>query len=420
MTKTNSPPPWAKLLPGGIFTTARAFGGKELASRMVRMAWACRRPFFELLKTRGPTAAYNYFYTKTFVPVGEGAGAAAYFALGPILRKHPHLAPFPRYIEIETTTICDKVCIHCEHTYWKDQEERHLSFEEFKSIITQFPDLRWAHLTGEGSAFLNKDYIKMLAWLKERDIAVYLVDHFGDLDEEILRELIRLKINGIYISVDGATKETYEKIRVGCDFDKAVGNIRRLLELKHQQKALLPEINFRYVILSENVHEMPQFLDLVDSFGDRTYWGGDVRVGYVGNLEFEQIRHLSVDTIPKETYDQVIARKAELGLNVFLSHIEKRRNPSIGQCICWLEPYILMGGHVLPCCTVLLSNRRSFLRKHAFGNVHEQSMSEIWNSERYKRFRWLVNKPDQPVPIFCVGCRVFDTEERVERYGIEE
>lgn len=88
-------------------------------------------------------------------------------------------------MEIEVTTVCDKQCIFCEHTFWKkeEQESRHLSFEEFKFIAGQFPVLRWVNLTGEGSAFLNKDYFKMISYLREKyDTAIYLVDHLSDIN----------------------------------------------------------------------------------------------------------------------------------------------------------------------------------------------------------------------------------------------
>jgi MoaA/NifB/PqqE/SkfB family radical SAM enzyme len=79
----------------------------------------------------------------------------------------------------------------------------------------------------------------------------------------------------------------------------------------------------------------------------------------------------------------------------------------------------MMGGYVLPCCAVLMSNQREFLRMHSFGNVFEKPFREIWYSERYKRFRQTVNNPKAKVPLFCKGCRAFDTSVRERKYGVD-
>lgn len=383
-----------------------------------RMAKSYCKTFFYLLFRKSPAAAYSFFFTKFFVPVGEGAGAGFYILFNTLIRKFPVLSPVPRYVEIEVTTICPRKCIMCEHTYWKDQEERHLSFQEFKHILHQFPRLHWLHLTGEGSSFINPDYLKMLEYAKSKDICVYLVDSFDHIPEEALEKIIDLKIEGIYISLDAATKATYEKIRIGCDFDRVLRNIRRFIEIKKRKGALLPEISFRYTILKHNVEEMPAFLDLVASLGPRSLLGEGGRIDFVGNLEFPEVKHLSVYELPAQVLDDVVKKTTAYGFNTFLSHTETRRNPPIEQCICWLEPYIVMGGYVIPCCNILMSNKRSVLREHSFGNIYKQSMKEIWHSERFKEFRRTINRKDSQVPFLCTLCRAYDFKERTHLKGI--
>jgi MoaA/NifB/PqqE/SkfB family radical SAM enzyme len=411
---------WLALLPGGVFTTSNVFGARYLFAMAWRMAKSYTKTFFYLLFTKSPAAAFNFFYTKFFVPVGEGAGAAFYVFFNPILRKFPRLAPLPQYVEIEVTTICPRKCIMCEHTYWLDQEERHLSFDEFKHIVGQFPKLRWLHLTGEGSSFTNPDYPKMLEYAKSKNICVYLVDSFDHIPESALEKLIDLKIEGIYISLDGATKDVYEKIRVGCDFDRVLGNIRKFIALKEKKKALLPEISFRYIVMKHNVHEMPAFLDLVNSFGPRTLLGEGGRVDFVGNLEFPQVKELSVYELTDDILRQVIEKTKQYKLNTFLSHTEIKRNPPIEQCICWLEPYITMGGNVIPCCNILMSNSRTVLREHSFGNIFQQNITEIWNSPRFKEFRDSVNNHNRKVPFLCTLCRGYDFKARSARHGVDQ
>ena len=42
------------------------------------------------------------------------------------------------------------------------------------------------------------------------------------MNREWSRNLVRMNVSKISISLDGATKETYEKIRKGGDFDKVI------------------------------------------------------------------------------------------------------------------------------------------------------------------------------------------------------
>ena len=411
---------WLKLLPGGIFTTSNVFGPGYIASIIWRMLKSYTVTFFFLLFNRPWARAYNFFYVKFFVPVGEGAGAGFYILFNPIIRKFPRLAPLPKYVEIETTTICPRECIMCEHTYWKDMEERHLSLDEFKFILGQFPKLRWLHLTGEGSSFTNPDYPRMLEYAKAKDICIYLVDSFDHIPPEAVEKLIDLEIEGVYISLDAATKETYQKIRIGCDFDRVLRNVRRFIELKKGKRAFFPEISFRYIVMKYNVQEMPAFLDLVESFGPRKLLGEGGRVDFVGNLEFPEVKDLSVYELSKETLQSVIDKTLKYRLNTFLSHTEVKRNPSINQCICWLEPYIMMGGDVIPCCNILMSNKRSILREHSFGNIFKNSMKEIWSSERFREFRDTINNPKSKVPFLCTLCRAYHFSGRAAKFGVSE
>jgi len=406
----------------GLYTTLQLFGWFYILKRIIRAVWNYRIDFFYILFKKGVHPAFSFFYTKVFVPCGEGAGAAWYILLGGrIIKKYPQLAPFPRYIEIEHTTICDKKCIMCEHTYWKDQEEKNMSFEEFKHIIDQFSGLRWAHLTGEGSSFLNKDFLKMIRYVKEnKQACLYLVDLFDGINDKEMEELVSLGVEGVYISIDAATKETYRKIRVGCNFERVIENIRKLIALKNKFNTPLPEINFRYIILKPNLYEIPLFIDLIASFNKNGYLGSGSRVNFVGNLEFPEVKHLSVYELPEEIITTSLLKAKKHKLNVIFSHTEPRTNPSLDECYAWLEPYIMMGGYVLPCCNVMMSNKRTFLRQHSFGNLFKDSFKNIWYSERYRKFRATVNKKDAKVPLLCAVCRSFNTTERIQKYGIDE
>lgn len=387
---------------------------------ILRVGWRYKRTGWYYLRKKGIRSFLNFVYTKTIVPTGEGSGELVYYFVGGLIRKFPVLALYPSYVEIEITTKCNKKCIICEHTYW-DEMQQDLSMEQFKHIVKQFPTLRWVNLTGEGDAFLNKDYIKMIEYLKKKSVSVYLVDSFDMITPEISKKLVDLGVDGIYVSMDASTKETYEKIKVGCNFDRSTGNIKALVDYKKSVGSPVPELCFRYVMTTLNYKESPGFIDLVRGFGTWKELGDGSKIHFVGLLSFPQIEKYNMKVLPEGTEKRLIEKRKEVKdcVDVVFAHVESVGLPSINRCLAWMEPYIMMGGYVLPCCVVMMANKREWLRGHCFGNVYETDFKELWESDRYKKFRESVNKADAPVPLLCKGCRAYDTKEREEKYGVD-
>ncbi|MEM2619249.1 MAG: radical SAM protein [Candidatus Hadarchaeales archaeon] len=365
---------------------------------------------------RGLRGAYHFLFVKYLV--GDEGGEMA--LLNPLVARFPSLALLPLFpfkVEIEHTTACDKKCIICEHTYWKEKPER-LTFEELKFIVDQFPKLRWVNITGEGSGFLNPDFLKMIEYLRSKDISVNFVDELDLLDEEKARKVVELGVNCIWISMDGATKETYEKIKVGCNFEKTIQNIKMLLTVKRELKSPLPTLCFRFVVNKLNYHEMPKMVELVHSLKEYGDLGEGSKLEFVGLLKFKEVEHLYFEP-PPEVVEATRKKAAELGIEVAFSHLEECELPPMETCSAWFEPYIMMKGYVLPCCAVLMSNKRPFLRQYSFGNLFEEPFEKIWRSERYTRFRWMVTRGKE-VPILCAGCRANNTREREQKYGVSK
>jgi len=373
-----------------------------------------------LWKKKGLRAVYNFIFVKLFVR-GEECGIAIQDILW---RKFPWMAPYPWMFELEVTTKCNLWCIMCEHTHWAKTEpslNKDLPFEDFKKIIDQVPHLKWINVTGEGSAFMNPDFMKMLRYLKSRDIFVAFVDHFLDLPEERMRELIRLGIDRIWVSMDGATAKTYNKIRPGGDFDKAVKNIKKFIQLKEEMKSPIPEICFRYTFMKPNHHEMLDFIELVSTFGPKKWIGNKTWVDFVALLEFDNTKPLVYEPT-KDDEIRIPEHGKKYGIEARLghpSHIPEKKI-KMTRCVAWSEPYMMIGGDLVSCCAVMMSNNRDFLRRNKFGNVLQTPFRDIWKSKRYKKFRRLVPKKESEVPILCDGCRAFDTTFRKKKYGVSK
>ena len=291
--------------------------------------------------------------------------------------------------------------------------------EDVLNILEQFPNLRWVSLVGEGSSFEHPEMLSFIKYVKRRQIMCYMVDHLSDWTDETIKSVIESDLDGVLISLDAASKKTYESLKVGCDFDNVTSNIKKLIAAKKHKNSPLPEILFSYIAMKRNVHEIPDLVDLIASLGNRKDFGAGSRIGIVRLLAFKQILHLQIEDIPQEIFDETQKRAQKNDLFVNFTGTNVREDlPDPSCCLAWMEPYIFMGGYISQCCAVFISNNRDFIRKYSLGNVLENDFKSHWNAKPYTSLRRLINKPDQPVPIQCAGCRVFNTLPREKKYGI--
>jgi MoaA/NifB/PqqE/SkfB family radical SAM enzyme len=308
--------------------------------------------------------------------------------------------PYPSYIEIEVTTRCNLRCILCERTYW-DEPNKDMSFEEFKMIGDQFPRLKWIGLTGIGESFINKDFIKMLRYVKERNIFVEIYDTFFFIDEKISNELIDLGIDIIFVSLDAATKETYEKIRVGSNFERVINNIQTFIKLRRERKAAFPRLHFHFVVNKLNYHEIPQYIELIDSFSKEEKF----RIQFSRMLhEFEQTKGFFME-VPEKIIQDTEFKARDKGIPVIWNlDIHTSKKP-VYRCVEWTMPFIFVTGHVIPCCSGNEAGKRDFQKRTALGNIFEQNFKDIWNGEKYKQLRRSLKKGK--VPLQCKNCCLY-------------
>ena len=74
-------------------------------------------------------------------------------------------------------------------------------------------------------------------------------------------------LNVLNISIDGATKETYEKLRLGGLWEKIIENLQFI---KEQKKF---PVYLHMVVQKDNWHEMGKMLELADQYNfDKVYF----------------------------------------------------------------------------------------------------------------------------------------------------
>jgi len=311
--------------------------------------------------------------------------------------------PYPDYIEVEITTCCSFKCKMCEHTYWKEKQEN-MSFKDFKHIVDQFPRLKWIGLTGIGESYLNPDFHKIMKYVKDKGIFVELFDVFYYLGEEQAKFLIEQGVDKIYISLDAATKETYEKIRVNSNWDKVISNLVRFDRLKKKYKSYFPELHFHFIVSKDNQHEIEKYLDMIADLGI------DVKgVQYTRCLHsYKEIKDMFVE-IPNEKKEAVIKKGQKLGIPVVWNVDTVGSKRPLKDCSVWWMPFIFVDGTVIPCCSLNEQNDRPWQRKTSLGNIFKEDFRKIWYGKKYKAM--LKALKEGKCPPVCKRCILYEHPE---------
>lgn len=75
-------------------------------------------------------------------------------------------------------------------------------------------------------------------------------------------------IHALNISLDGATRETVERIRVNVKFDRLIQQIRFLLDYSNEKNYFFALI-FSFVLMKQNYHELPGMIRLMGELLDK-------------------------------------------------------------------------------------------------------------------------------------------------------
>ena len=298
----------------------------------------------------------------------------------------PRSVIYPRFVEIEVSTFCNLRCKMCEHTYWKEKNQN-MSFEQLKSIVKQFPKLKWIGLTGIGESFLNPDFAKMVEYVKRKNLYLELYDNFYLINEKFSDLLVKDGVDRMIVSLDAATVDTYKKIRVGSSFDRVIKNIKALRRLKQKYHSHYPEIVFHYIICKDNLSEVIPYISLVKKIMGEE----NTSILFTGVLhEFPEIKGMTVD-LPDDLVEEANTKAGKLGIKIAWNRNVPGEKDSVVRCNEWTMPFIFVDGTVVPCCAGNEANLRGYQRKTSMGNIFKTPFPKIWDSPRYRALRQMIH-----------------------------
>ena len=314
------------------------------------------------------------------------AGAMLYGSLTP---------PAPVRVQIETTDVCNLRCIHCKREKLDDMNTLTMPLDAFARIVADIEPF-YANLAGFGEPLIDRSIIAKLAFLHKRGIRTSFPTN-GTYIRRHKREELAVELPDILqLSIDGATKESFEAIRKLGDFDKIVENYRAICAMRADGKTR-PHTIIRVLCALQrgNLHDYRAMYRLIktlrgiDSFGLVPVSYGSAHAAQVPSNDEVLALHRELDAAIAETeeedergfFRQWRKVSEEWLKSKMLSHFDPNTNRA--PCtVPWFSAYIDAKGRVYPCCYLPGT-------KHVMGTLSKDGsgFAEIWTGARYRTFR---------------------------------
>lgn len=317
--------------------------------------------------------------------------------------KQPNVAHYtPTALQIEITTACNLKCTMCEHTFMQ-QIGRHLKMNEFKKLIDSNPNIQVINLTGIGEALLNPEFLGMVEYAKQKGLYVWFNDNFTLMTKERMDRLLDSGVDYIIMSLDGATKEVFEKIRVKASFETVVSNFKKLMAERDARNLKKPLLGLNMVVVTENYHEIEPIVRLAHELkADDLMFISIVLSDNTGNLSLWKMNTEEI----KPFVEKAKKTAEELGVRVIAwPTIKLLPSKQTGCAYPWLNPYISYNGDVIPCCYIPQMSNARLNAENVMGNAFMEPLSKIWNNEKYRDFRRKIKTKNPPSA--CRGCAKF-------------
>jgi MoaA/NifB/PqqE/SkfB family radical SAM enzyme len=288
-------------------------------------------------------------------------------------------------------------------------------FALFTRLIDEMPDLQELHLQGLGEPMMHPRFGDMVAYAARRSIRVSTNSNLTLLNPVRAERCVTSGLDAIHISIDGATAETYEFIRIRAHLDRVLCNVELLLEARRRLESSRPHLHMVSVLMRRNLHELPDLVRLANRLEMESLFvqhlchdfsESSLPSHYRPMREFVQEETLLEEDPRRIEHYFALARQAaeELGVKLRLPRTRPRLHPpgTPGPKRCdwpWHGPYISYQGLAMPCCMIATPDRTNF------GSMAEDGVGALWNGREYEDFRQRLASENPPE--ICQACSVY-------------
>lgn len=276
--------------------------------------------------------------------------------------KNHTVREFPIHLDLESTSACNLKCFMCFQSF-NPPKPGYMDFGLFKKCIDEGVEkgLCSIKLQYRGEPLMHPKLVEMVKYAKDRGVLEVMFNTNATLlDENKARGLIDAGLDKIICSIDGCTKEVYEKVRIGAKFETVLENIKRLQELKKEAGVKKPVVRVQMVDTPKNHHQIKEYLE---------FWGKIVEHVAVEKMNDYHEKE-NVEICPSKDFE--------------CSQL-------------WQRLFVLWNGDITLCCGDLYS-------KLILGNVWRDSISKIWTSDKLNHFRTLHTSGQSHKMQICAEC----------------
>ena len=270
----------------------------------------------------------------------------------PVLRSRPIL------LVIEPTNVCNLRCPHCHTGAGRfGRPPAMMRLEPYLKLLDEVGDyLFLVEVFNWGEPMLHPELPTIIRAASTRGIATRvntnLSVRFTSRDAE---HLVESGLTDLFVSIDGATQEVYERYRVGGDLAKVTDNCRLVADAKRRLGRELPKLTLQFLQFPCNVDDGDAIRRLAESL--------DMRL-----LAFR-------GAVPDP----------EWGRRSGWPPWWMQHAPGVCPFL-WGQPVLTVDGNIAPC-------RGVFQGFDDFANLGEaKSFRKAWNHERYRTARGLFRR----------------------------
>ncbi len=286
----------------------------------------------------------------------------------------------PVSISIEPTTSCNLRCPQCpsglrEFTRDTGMLERDLNVKVIDELA---PSLTYITYYFQGEPYLNREFLNMVSYASSKNIYTATSTNAHFLTPDICDQTIDSGLSRLIISIDGVDQESYSKYRIGGQLDKVIEGSKNIVNAK-KKAGRGPLIIWQFIAFRHNEEQIPEIKALAKKVGvDKLV----IKTAQIYDFENDE------NLIP---------------INTDLSRYEKKdgrykiKNKLLNHCWrLWQGCVITWDGKIAPCCFDKDAS-------HQFGDLSNQTFTEIWHNSKYSSFRKLVLKSRKNIDI-CQNC----------------
>lgn len=311
--------------------------------------------------------------------VREGCGYAS--ALAGFFARSGRAFSGPVSCAIEPTNVCNLRCPLCATGAGLLSRPRgHLNPVDFERIVTALPrSVTTLYLWGQGEPFLAPGFLDMVRFAARRGLRTITSTngHFLDDSDGIAASGLDVLI----VSLDGADAESYAAYRVGGDFARVLEGVKRVAAAV-ERRGRGPVVELQCVLNRVNEGDRARFRAIAAETGAHRLVFKTLQAAFREGGEAYLPRDPKLSRY----------RKGRDGT------LEPDRGGLFGnRCFrIYHSLQVDCHGNVVPCCFDKNSD-------HVLGNLLEGSFAQIWNGERSRAFRAMLNHRGR-IPAMCRDC----------------